>query len=83
MEQLDFFSNVQQALTVAEIDEWTENLRAVTDPHVASHWPHEWAREGLGVLLGEDIPHRRWSTRELLDALGRARSVAVEREADR
>lgn len=84
MQQLELFAARQPGtpLTVADIDEWTAATRATTNPHSAAHWPNEWARTGLGALLGEDIPHRRWSTRELLGALARARVVAVERERE-
>ncbi|OKI47287.1 hypothetical protein [Micromonospora sp. CB01531] len=81
-EQLDLFAPQQTdaPLTVADLDEWIAATRAVANPHVAGHWPNEWARAGLGALLGEGIPHRRWSTRELLDALARARQIAIRTE---
>lgn len=79
MEQLDLFAETDERrpLTVADIDEWMAKIRSV-NPHVTVHWwPNEWARAGLGALLGEEIPHRRWFTRELLALLGRARKAAL------
>ncbi|MCX4470480.1 hypothetical protein OOK41_09190 [Micromonospora sp. NBC_01655] len=85
-EQLDLFATTAEAdtappLTLADLDEWIALTRNTTNPHVAGHYPNEWARAGLGELLGEEIPHRRWSTRDLLAALTRARQIAATRPA--
>lgn len=61
------------ALTAAELDDWTAEVRASrSDVH---HFPADWAREGLGAILGEDFPHRMYTRRELLGHLGRARAA--------
>ncbi|MFE7868826.1 hypothetical protein ACFUYE_00540 [Micromonospora humida] len=83
--QLDLFADTAPAdtspagLTVADIDEWIAVTRNVANPHAAGHYPNEWARTALGELLGEEIPHRRWSTRDLVATLTRARQIAATR----
>ncbi|GAB2952023.1 hypothetical protein GCM10027280_45530 [Micromonospora polyrhachis] len=84
--QLELFATTAPVdgapLTVADLDEWIAVTRNVANSHAAGHYPFEWARAGLGALLGEVIPHRRWSTRELLDALARARQIAAKADVD-
>ncbi|MFE7869742.1 hypothetical protein ACFUYE_05255 [Micromonospora humida] len=83
--QLDLFAAddspvaAPAALTVADLDEWIAVTRNVAHPHVSGHYPNEWARTALGELLGEEIPHRRWSTRDLVATLTRARRIAADR----
>lgn len=63
---------MHDAFTAADLAEWTADVEA--SRWDIAHVPNEWARAGLGSLLGEEIPYRVWGTAELLNALRRAAS---------
>lgn len=67
-------------LTFADIDEWLSLLDTPTGMPTPDFVPNDWARAGLGTLLGETVPYRAWHGTELRQALLRARDVAITTE---
>lgn len=58
-------------LTAADLDEWIASVEQ--SPHDTGHWPNEWARAGLGALVGESwVDPQRFTKAELLPLLRRA-----------
>lgn len=71
----------QAPLTAADLDEWTAQVEAST--HDTGHWPNDWARAGLGALVGQSWPHRRrFTTKELLGLLRQARQILETNNTD-
>jgi hypothetical protein len=65
---------VEAPLSLSDLDEWigqVEKSRWDT-----THVPNEWARTGLSSLLSESVPHRLWTSKDLLVVLHRARERA-------
>ena len=63
--------------TVADLDEWiaTVELDVALPGGNATHYPNDWARNGLAAMLGEPITQRLWASDELLATLRRARQA--------
>lgn len=70
-----FLPEPATTLTVADLDEWIADVKASS--YDVGHWPHDWARDWLAGLLNRQMPHRRYSTAELLGLLVEARPVAA------
>lgn len=65
--------------TTVDIDQWLADIRT-SGP--SCHWcPNDWTRAALGELLGEDIPHRVWTSSDLTYALRRARKALTDPKA--